>query len=116
MYKFKGKYAELKQWLNVRHVFLSIYLSLIQRRVRSKMTSYSKTATTIQLYDVPRSIAEDPRSAFLQSNLFWQVSCAKSKTKACTEISAWTIINVKMPTNVGILTFYEHDQFHAQLS
>ena len=27
--------------------FLSIYLSLIWRRVRSKMTSYSKTATTI---------------------------------------------------------------------
>ena len=45
------------------------------------MTSYSKTATTIKLYDVPRSIAEDPRVAFLQSNLFWQVSCAKSKTK-----------------------------------
>ena len=55
------------------------------------MTSYSKTATTIELYDVPRSIAEDPRIACLQSNLFWQVSCAKSKTKACTEISAWTI-------------------------
>ena len=36
------------------------------------------------------SIAEDPRIAFLQSNLFWQVSCAKSKTKACTEISART--------------------------
>ena len=54
------------------------------------MTSYSKTATTIELYDVPRSIAEDPRIAFLQSNLFWQVGCAKSKTKACTEISAWT--------------------------
>ena len=34
---------------------------------------------------------EDPRITFLQSNLFWQVSCAKSKTKACTEISAWTI-------------------------
>ena len=70
--------------------FLSIYLSLILHRVRSKMTSYSKTATTIYLYDVPRSIAEDPRIAFLQSNKFWQVSCAKSKTKACTEISAWT--------------------------
>ena len=54
------------------------------------MTSYSKTATTIKLYDVPRSIADDPRIAILQSNLFWQVSCAKSKTKACTEISAWT--------------------------
>ena len=26
----------------------------------------------------------------MQSNLFWQVSCAKSNTKACTEISAWT--------------------------
>ena len=70
--------------------FLSICLSLILHRVRSKMTSYSKTATTIYLYDVPRSIAEDPRIAFLQSNNFWQVSCAKSKTKACTEISAWT--------------------------
>ena len=55
------------------------------------MTSYSKTATTIWLYDVPRSIAEDLRIAFLQSTLFWQASCAKSKTKACTEISAWTI-------------------------
>ena len=55
------------------------------------MTSYGKTATTILLYDVPRSIAEDLRIAFLQSHLFWQVSCAKSKTKACTEISAWTI-------------------------
>ena len=55
------------------------------------MTSYSKTATTIWLYDVPRSIAEDPRIAFLQSNLFWQVSCVKSKTKACTDTSAWTI-------------------------
>ena len=41
-------------------------------------------------FDVPRSIAEDLRIAFLQSTLFWQVSCAKSKTKACTEISAWT--------------------------
>ena len=40
---------------------------------------------------IPSSIAEDPRIAFLQSNIFWQVSCAKSKTKACTEISAWTI-------------------------
>ena len=40
------------------------------------------------------SIAEDLRIAFLQANLFWQVSCAKSKTKACTEISAWT-------TNIG---------------
>ena len=58
--------------------------------VRSKMTSYSKTATKIWLYDVPRSIAEDLRIAFLQSTLLWQVSCAKSKTKACTEISAWT--------------------------
>ena len=80
-----------KQWLNVRRVFLSIYLNLIWRRVRSKMMSYSKTATTILMYDVPRSIAEDLRIAFLQSNLFWQVSCVKSKTKACTEISAWTI-------------------------
>ena len=42
-------------------------------------------------YNVPRSIAEDLRMAFLQSNLFWQASCAKSKTKACTEISAWAI-------------------------
>ena len=30
---------------------------------------------------LPRSVAEDPRIAFQQSNLFWQVSCAKSKTK-----------------------------------
>ena len=59
------------------------------------MTSYSKTATTIELYDVPRSIAEDHRIAYLQSNLFRQVSCAKSKTKACTEISAWTICPVR---------------------
>ena len=43
------------------------------------------------MYDVPRSIAEDPRIAFLKSNLFWQVICAKSKTMACTDISAWTI-------------------------
>ena len=71
-----------KQWLKVRRVFHSIYLSLI-RRPTAKLLP--------QLYDVPRSIAEDPRIAFLQSNLFWQVSCAKSKTKACTEISAWTI-------------------------
>ena len=55
------------------------------------MTSYSNTATTIWLYDVPRRIAEDPMIVFLQSKLFWQVSCAKSKTKAYTEISAWTI-------------------------
>ena len=26
------------------------------------------------------------------------------------------LINVKMPTIVGILTFYEHENFHAQLS
>ena len=36
------------------------------------------------------SFVEDLKIAFLQSNLFWQVSCAKSKTMACTEISAWT--------------------------
>ena len=66
MYKFKGNMLNRKQWLNVSRVFLSIYLSLILRRVRSKMTSYSKTATTIYLYDVPRSIAEDPRIASLR--------------------------------------------------
>ena len=63
----------MKQWVNVKRVFLSIYLSLILRMVRSKMTPYSKTATTICLYDVPRSTAEGHRIAFLQSNLFWQV-------------------------------------------
>ena len=26
------------------------------------------------------------------------------------------LINVKMPTIVGILTFYEQEKFHAQLS
>ena len=34
--------------------------------------------------------------AYLQSNLFWQVSCAKSKTKASTEISTWTETPVRI--------------------
>ena len=72
------------------------------------MTSYSKTATTIWLYDVPRIIAEDLRIAFLQSNSFWQVSCAKSKTKVCTEFSAWAIdviIEVLLSVKAATLIF-----------
>ena len=37
-----------------------------------------------------RNVSEDLKIAFLQSNLFWQVSCARSKTKARTEISSWS--------------------------
>ena len=59
------------------------------------------------MYDVPRSNAEDLRIAFLQPNLFWQVSCAKSKTKACTEISAWTnIFSIRLDIRVINLSPY----------
>ena len=37
-----------------------------------------------------RNVSDDLIIAFLQSNLFLQVSCAKSKTKARTEISSWS--------------------------
>ena len=57
-------------------------------RVCIKMASCWKTATPIWLYDVPRNVAEDLMIAFLQSDLFWQVTRASSKTKASTEISA----------------------------
>ena len=46
-------------------------------------------------YDTPGDVAEDHRTAFLKSNIFWQVGCARSKTKACTEISSWTIYKKK---------------------
>ena len=71
--------------------FSRFCLSLLRRRVCIKMMSYTKTATTICLYDVSRNVLEDLIIAFLQSNLFWQVSCARSKTKARTEISSWSI-------------------------
>ena len=51
------------------------------------MASYRKTAAKIWQFSVPWNVAEDLRIAFLQSNLFWQVSYARSKTKGCTEIS-----------------------------
>ena len=37
-----------------------------------------------------RNVSEDLIIAFMQSNLFWQVNCARSKTKARTEISSWS--------------------------
>ena len=57
------------------------------------MMSYTKNATTICLYDMSRNVSEDLIIAFLQSNLFWQVSCARSKTKARTGISSWSILS-----------------------
>ena len=38
-----------------------------------------------------RNVSEDLIIEFLPSNLFWQVSCARSKTKARTEISSWSM-------------------------
>ena len=46
------------------------------------MVSCWKTATTIWLYDLPINVAEGLKFAFLQSDLFWQVTCARSKSKA----------------------------------
>ena len=54
-----------------------------------------------------RRIAEYLRIAFLQSNLFWQISCAKPKTKACTEISALTI-NATKPITVVVFVLQCH--------
>ena len=38
-------------------------------------------------YDMPRNVAKGLNIAFLQSDLFWQVTYARSKAKAPTEIS-----------------------------
>ena len=45
-----------------------------------------------------RNVSEDLIIAFQQSNFFWQVSCAKSKTKARTEISFRSIGEVYAST------------------
>ena len=62
------------------------------------------------MYDVPRGVAEDLRIAFLQSSLFWQVSCAKIKTKARTEISAWTKTLILYNCQTYALTFLKKNK------
>ena len=66
MHKFKGKYAEYDA------------MGEHQARFHLNLPQF-------------RSVAVDLGIACLHSNLFWLVSCATSKTKAHTEISAWTI-------------------------
>ena len=64
------------------------------------MTSYSKTATTVGLYDVARSVAEDPGIAFVQSNLFWQVSCTKSKLRPVQKSAPGLLTQERLKINL----------------
>ena len=101
-HSIKGKYAEKKAKGEHQACFSLFYLSLIKHRVRLKMAPYSKTATTIWLYDVPRNVAEDLRIAFQQSNLFWQVSCAQSKLRPI-EKYAHVLLNMGKDERIFVL-------------
>ena len=83
-----------------------------KRRLRSGWTSNQSGPEVIKLFSCSSQLST-------KFQLFIKLKYQQKKkflTLSLSDVVFIMLINIKMPTTVGILTFYEQDKFRAQLS